>query len=151
MTMWIRGLDFTSSSSSASKANHLVEGTLNGHVLDLRTMRRLTSRSSLGELLSESGPWMLGLDFPFGLPEEFIVAQGWSGVWASYAAQATSLRFDAFRTRIEEFRASREEGRKQPKRRVDKLANSQSPLTTVRTPVANMFHAGVPGLLNSAP
>lgn len=147
--MRILGLDFTSSWSSSAKANHLVESVLDGHELHFHNVRRLESPSKLAMVLSEEGPWVLGLDFPFGLPEEFVDAQRWGREWASYAAQATALSYAGFRRVIESFRASREEGRKQPGRRVDKLARSQSPLTTVRTPVASMFHAGVRWLLDA--
>jgi hypothetical protein len=91
----------------------------------------------------------LGLDFPFGLPQEFVVAQGWRPDWAGYASQAVAMPFANFRDAIERFRAGRPDGQKQPGRRVDRLARSQSPLTTVRTPVANMFHAGVRWLIDA--
>jgi ABC transporter substrate binding protein len=67
--MHILGLDFTSSWSSSAKANHLVEGVLDGHVPNLQEVRRLESPSKLATVLSEEGPWVLGLDFPFGLPD----------------------------------------------------------------------------------
>lgn len=148
--MRICGLDFTSSSTSGRKANHLVAGVLKDRRLELSHVQTLGGPRTLGEVLAAEGDWVLGLDFPFGLPTEFVAAQGWGQSWHEYGVQATDEDYAAFRRRIEAFRAARPEGRKQPKRHVDDLAGSQSPLTTVRTPVAAMFHAGAPALLAAA-
>lgn len=144
--MRILGLGFTSS-SSGSKANHLVEGWLDGAVFRVESVRALKGRQELVELLAGVGTSVLGIDFPFGLPKAFVQAEGWRPVWEGYVEAATRLPFNEFRGRIERFRAGRPDGQKEPKRPVDVLARSQSPLTTVRTPVANMFHAGAPLLL----
>jgi hypothetical protein len=92
------GLDFTSSSSSA-KANYLAEGTLDADVLHLASIRRLGGPATLGAVLHESGPWVLGIDFPFGLPEEFVDDQGWGRQWVEYATQASALSYEDFRKR----------------------------------------------------
>ena len=74
--MRILGLDFTSA-VSGDKLNHLVEGSFDGAVLRCNTFRQLGRADALGELLKTDGAWVLGLDFPFGLPHEFVLAQNW--------------------------------------------------------------------------
>ncbi len=146
--MRILGVDFTSS-ASGDKVNQLVECELDGGVLRCASASRLGRAGQLEGLLRADGEWVLGLDFPFGLPEQFLTDQQWPADWHRYARHASRLDYGAFRSGIEAFRASRPPGDKQPGRAVDRLAKSQSPLTTVRTPVANMFHVGVPYLLDA--
>jgi hypothetical protein len=146
--MRILGVDFTSS-ASGDKVNHLVECELDGGVLRCASASRLGRAGQLEGLLRAGGEWVLGLDFPFGLPEQFVAGQQWPAAWHEYARHASRLDYGSFRATIEAFRASRPDGDKQPRRVVDRLAKSQSPLTTVRTPVANMFHVGVRYLLDA--
>jgi hypothetical protein len=145
----IRGLDF--STLLSSKQSVLVEGELEGRVLQLRRASNRGQESrSLTAVLESPGPWVLGIDFPFGLPMAFLNEMPWGLEWKTYASAASSLDRLDFVERIRAFRDGKPEGEKQPRRQVDKLARGLSPLMTDGTPVARMFWAGAGHLVNSA-
>ncbi len=137
--MNIRGLDFSSAKSS-SKRSYVAYGELDGGVLSIVRLESL--RTDLSGLVHETGEWVLGVDFPFGLPRIFVEAQAWSQQWEEYAAVACNLPWTGFERLITVYRDDRRPGEKQPARKVDRLARSRSPLMTVMVPVARMFHAG---------
>ena len=89
--MRIRGLDF---SSSASSPNPLAEAELSGGVLHIHQVRLVGRPERLSRVVSEPCPWVLGVDFPFGLPNAFASARDWGSEWHKYVAVASesSLR-----------------------------------------------------------
>lgn len=100
--------------------------------------------------LESEGPWIAGLDFPFGQPRALIRGLGWPEVWAEYVHALAALPVGKFEALLEDYRKAQPPGKKHPLRVTDARAHAQSPLTLYRTPVAKMFLRGAPRLHQSS-
>jgi hypothetical protein len=146
--MKIYGLDFTSAPSERKPITcarcFLKEGTLR-----LVEINLLTSFEVFETFLMQPGPWVAGLDFPFGQPCKLIDNIGWPRIWEGYINLIGAMSKDEFVSKLEKYRQSRPKGDKQHLRRTDELANSRSPMMLFGVPVGKMFFEGAPRLLRS--
>lgn len=145
--MRIYGIDFTSA-PSPRKPLAVALCRLHGDTLRVDALCALESLDCFANLLRAAGPWMAGMDFPFGLPRGFVEPLDWGTEWESYVRAAAAMRRDDFRELVKSVAAARPPGRKYCLREVDRLARAQSPMNVVRPPVGLMFHAGAPRLLD---
>ncbi len=99
--------------------------------------------------ITATGPWVAGLDFPFGQARRFVENAGWPRSWAEYVRFVASLDRQSFRKFLEDYKRHRASGDKHHKRRCDVLTRSQSPQTLYGTPVGLMFFEGAPRLLDA--
>ena len=143
--MRIFGLDFTSA-PRRRKPMTCAACTFTGDALLVDGLVALESFEVFENFLTQEGPWMAGMDFPFGQPRVLIDALGWPQDWDGYVRRVGDLSMRDFETLIAEFRDSRPTGKKHPRRAVDFLADSRSPLTMFRVPVGRMFFQGAPRL-----
>ncbi len=100
-------------------------------------------------MLEAAGPWIAGIDFPFGQSRRFIENTGWPLSWEEYVGIVASLDRKRFRQTLEDYKRLRQAGDKHHKRSCDVIARSQSPQTLYRTPVGLMFFEGAPRLLRA--
>jgi hypothetical protein len=144
-TTRIFGVDFTSR-PSLRKPLVVVETRLTGDVVTIQHLHRWADPAygDYRDLLASPGPWIAGIDHPFGLPGEFVRAVGWPARWERYVAAAARLDRSAFRDRVAAFRASQPSGSRHPRRTVDRVARAASPVNVVRPPVGLMWHVGAP-------
>ena len=157
----IFGLDFTSAPAAATaraarrKDLMLAEGWLADGVLRIEGLRLLNGprRGDFAQFeawLRTPGPWVAGLDFPFGQPRELVEALGWpADSWSSYVEHARGLGKAGFEVALLDYAAGQPAGRKHLRRRADVLARSISPMMLHYTPVAKMFFEGAPRLLDA--
>jgi len=144
----IAGLDFTSAPGK-KKPILIVIGALNaelGHLTIPDALVTCTSFEALELALPKLGPCVAGFDFPFGLPAEFINVVGWGADWEAVIAKVASLTIHEFSQAIYGFQEAQATGQKEPKRPVDELAKSISPLKLSFVPVGRMFFQGAPRL-----
>lgn len=99
--------------------------------------------------MATPGPWIAGMDFPFGQSRRLVENIGWPESWAGYVGEVARLDRSAFRTVLENYKRARAPGDKHHKRKCDVLTRSQSPQTLYGTPVALMFFEGAPRLLDA--
>lgn len=99
--------------------------------------------------LSQPGPWIAGLDLPFGQSRRFIETIGWPADWRAYVCHTQSLGRAGFRRALNEYRKPRPEGDKEHRRRTDIAAGSISPQKLYGVPVALMFFEGAPRLIEA--
>ncbi|MFW5833150.1 MAG: DUF429 domain-containing protein, partial [Pseudomonadota bacterium] len=144
--MIVLGIDFTSA-PSAKKPITLARCTLDGTTLTLERVQALVDFRTFEFVLAEPGPWIAGLDFPFGQTRAFVEAQDWPLAWADYVARVADL--SSFFEVVKAFEAGRPAGAKQPRRRVDRLTGGQPPQKVQWQPVGLMFARGAPLLLAS--
>jgi hypothetical protein len=144
----VYGIDFTSRPGPGKPLTCAV-CRLDGGRLTLERVDEWPAFAPFEELLASSGPWLAALDFPFGLPRDFVAAMGWPAEWPGYVSRVARLTREAFRERVQGFKAGRPPGRKDLRRVVDALARSASPLNVTRPPVGLMFYEGAPRLLAS--
>lgn len=110
--------------------------------LSYRQTRTFEDFDSFEALLGAPGPWIAGLDFPFGQARRFIETIGWPMDWAGYVDYAASLGRQGFRDALDAYRAPRATGDKEHARRDDGAAGSISPQKLYGVPVGLMFFEG---------
>jgi hypothetical protein len=145
--MKIYGIDFTS--SPKRKPIACVECSLVGRKLHFRSRYEWNSFEGFERALTQPGPWIAGIDFPFGQSRIFAENIGWPNEWQNYVRHVKGLGRDGFRCALNAYRAPRKSGDKEHRRATDKLAKSISPQKLYGTPVALMFFEGAPRLLEA--
>ena len=147
--MKILGIDFTSR-PSRRKTITCLKCELDGQTLCARQLEAWTDYTAFEDALAQPGPWIAGLDFPFGQARKFVETIGWPLTWNGYVAHAASLGRDGFRKVLTDYGASRAPGDKEHRRAADKAAGSISPQKLYGVPVGLMFFEGAPRLLASS-
>jgi hypothetical protein len=147
--MRVLGLDFTST-PSALKPLRVAQGELDSGSLRLiEPHKAFRSMADFEDLLSSDHQWIAGIDFPFGLPQEFVAEMQWPLEWSTYVKQVGARTREEFCSLLEGYAAGRPEGRKQHLRATDRAANARSPMMVFFTPVAKMFYEGAIRLARS--
>jgi hypothetical protein len=146
--MRIYGLDFTSAPGRKKPlivlGCRLDEGTL--RVEDSET---LTDFGGFENFLSRPGPWVCGMDFPFGQPRSLVSALGWPEGWEGYVGKVGELSKVDFEDAIRADMATRPPGSKWRYRLADRRSGSSSAMMLFRVPVGKMFYQGAPRILAS--
>lgn len=144
----ILGIDFTSA-PTARKPIACARAVLDQDTLRLAELVRWHDFEGFEAELESPGPWVAGMDFPFGQARRFVETMGWPLSWADYIGLVASLDRKSFRRVLEDYKRHREPGDKHHKRICDVLSRSQSPQTLYGTPVGLMFFEGAPRLLRA--
>jgi hypothetical protein len=147
-TRVIHGIDFTSA-PTRRKPITIASGTLTAGVFHLRVIAEIPTFAEFEAWLERPGPWIGGFDFPFGLPRHAVLDLGWPSTWPELVRHCGALGREAFRSRLDAYRAQRPIGNKYPYRRGDLAAGSHSPIKLVNPPVALMFLEGAQRLLSA--
>ena len=120
----------------------------------LRSFERLETLAALAQWLRAQPRFVAGCDFPFGLPREFVEAQGWLAPgapahWPTLIRTVAALTRSALVDRCRAFVAPRPAGGRFAHRRTDRPAGSSPSMKWVNPPVVLMLHAGAPLLLDA--
>jgi hypothetical protein len=142
------GVDFTSAPRRA-KPIVVAAGQRHGAVVRLGGLAALHSLDGFSDWLARPGPWVAGLDLPFGLPRELVERLGWPTDYAALMAHYAGLSREAIRERFAAFCDARPAGSKFAHRACDGPAGSSSSMKWVNPPVAWMLHVGVPRLIEA--
>ena len=146
--MRIYGLDFTSA-PGRRKPLIVLGCTLEGDSLRVEDSETLTDFGGFEDFLQRRGPWVCGMDFPFGQPRSLITALGWPESWEGYVGEIGALQKEAFEDKIRTDMAKRPPGSKWRYRLADRRSGSSSAMMLFRVPVGKMFYQGAPRLLAS--
>ena len=146
--MRIYGIDFTSAPSS-KKAITYAQCILSEKGLFVEQVGLLTSFDEFEYFLKQPGPWVAGIDFPFGQPRTLIENLHWPQTWDGYVDCVAKMTKSQFVDTLLNYCNGRNRGDKHHLRLTDKLANSRSPMMLYRVPVAKMFFEGAPRLLRA--
>jgi hypothetical protein len=147
------GVDFTSA-PSRRKPITVARGRLAGAVVRLDAVDELATFQAFEAQLAAPGPWLGAFDFPFGLPREFVTAQG-LGDSADAVIQALQQRCPsrmAFRALVDAWGNGRVPGQRLIHRRTDGAMpgiRSTSPLQTRYVPVGFMYYEGLSRLVQA--
>jgi hypothetical protein len=144
----IYGLDFTSA-PGRRKPLIVLGCTLERDSLRVEDSETLTDFGGFEDLLQRRGPWVCGMDFPFGQPRSLLSALGWSEKWEGYVGEVGRLPKEEFEERIRADMAKRPAGSKWRYRLADRRSGSSSAMMLFRVPVGKMFYQGAPRLLAS--
>lgn len=146
--MRILGVDFTSA-PRRGKPITCLRCTLAEGILQAGPLAEMTSFEEFEQALRAPGPWIAGVDFPFGQSRRFIENIGWPRSWSAYVAHVHTLGREGFREALNAYRAGRTYGDKEHKRKTDQAAGSISPQKLYGVPVGLMFFEGAPRLLKA--
>jgi len=142
------GVDFTSAPRRA-KPIRVAEGRRHGAVTRLQGLTALASLDAFSTWLQRPGPWVAGLDLPFGLPRELLEHLGWPTDYAALMAHYSALSRAEIRALFAAFCDARPAGSKFAHRACDGPAGASPSMKWVNPPVAWMLHAGVPRLIEA--
>ena len=146
--MRIYGLDFTSAPSQR-KPLVAIDCELNENVLYVKSAEEMTSFEEFEMFLKSGGPWVCGMDFPFGQPKALTKALRWPASWEGYVGVVSRLSKEEFEGTIKGYMSGRPKGGKYHYRLADRRSGSSSAMMLFRVPVGKMFYRGAPRLLNS--
>ena len=146
--MKILGVDFTSQ-PGPHKTITWVEARFEAGSLQLLASGNLRSLDEFESFLEQPGPWLAGMDFPFGQPRRLIENLGWPATWQGYVALISRMSRSEFVKTLDDYRRERPAGDKQHLRQTDRLAGACSPMMLYGVPVGKMFFEGAPRLLRS--
>ena len=112
--MKVYGLDFTSS-PSRSKPLTLADCDLEGRSLRLKDLRPLVGTKKdpfkpVEEWLETPGPWIAGIDFPFGQPRKLILDLTWPMTWEGYVSHVATLGKKGFEATLRTYKAAKPSG-----------------------------------------
>jgi hypothetical protein len=144
----IYGLDFTSA-PGCRKPLIVLGCSLEGGSLRVEDSETLTDFGGFEDFLHRGGPWVCGMDFPFGQPRSLVAALGWPESWEGYVGEVDTLPKEEFEDRIRADMALRPAGSKWRYRLADRRSGSSSAMMLFRVPVGKMFYQGAPRLLAS--
>jgi hypothetical protein len=144
----IYGLDFTSA-PGRRKPLIALSCTLQGETLHVEDSEEMTDFAGFEKFLGKPGPWICGMDFPFGQPRSLVLALGWPEGWEGYVGEVARLGKEEFENAIRSDMARRPAGSKYRYRLADRRSGSSSAMMLFRVPVGKMFYKGAPRLLAS--
>jgi hypothetical protein len=134
----IYGLDFTSAPSRRKPLVALGCGLSDG-VLRVESAEEMTDFAGFEGFLEKPGPWVCGMDFPFGQPRSLVRALGWPEAWEGYVGEVARLSQNEFESAIRADMALRPPGSKYRYRLADRRSGSSSAMMLFRVPVGKMF------------
>ena len=143
--MKIYGIDFTSR-PRRGKPITCVSCVLDGGRLKAGSLYEWRDFTGFETFLRSPGPWITGIDFPFGQARRFIENIGWPRTWQGYVEHVGSLDREAYRSALENYRSNRRAGDKEHRRACDQAAGAISPQKLYGIPVGLMFFEGAPRL-----
>jgi len=146
--MQIYGLDFTSAPRRGKPITCAV-ATLIEKALHVEGLVAFECFDTFENFLVTPGPWMAGMDFPFGQPKKLRRNLSWPERWDEIARLVGDMSLAEFERLLADYRDARVAGDKHHRRDTDVLAHSQSPMTLYGVPVAKMFFKGAPLLERS--
>lgn len=144
----VLGIDFTSA-PRPGKPITIAVGRLTADTFSLEAIELASDFTAFEARLQAAGPWIAGIDAPFGLPREAVCALAWPLHWPELVAHCARLGRERFRAVLDRYRESRPMGNRYAHRAADHPAGSHSPLKLVNPPVGLMFLECTPRLLQA--
>ena len=123
--MRIYGLDFTSA-PGRRKPLIALGCALEGGTLRVEGSETLIDFGGFEDFLQRDGPWVCGMDFPFGQPRSLVAALGWPESWEGYVGEVARLSKEEFEGAIRADMATRPPGSKWRDRLADRRSGSSS-------------------------
>ena len=145
----ILGVDFSSAPSQKKPITLAHARLLSPTMLRVEALEAIGSLPEFAQMLCRPGPWLGGFDFPFGLPRELVLEAGWPTDWPALVRAFSATPRPRLRETLRAFCAGRPAGAKFAHRATDRPAGSSPSMKWVNPPVAWMFHAGAPALLEA--
>lgn len=146
--MIIYGIDFTSA-PKRQKPITCAKCLLVDELLRVQDVECFTSFVQFEYFLQTNGPWITGLDFPFGQPRKLIENLSWPLTWEGYVKLVGNMDKLGYEQLLKKYQQNRPYKDKRHFRLIDRKADSRSPMQLDFVPVGKMFCQGAPRLLKS--
>ncbi len=114
----------------------------------LKPLPSLAAFRSFLEVISDSVQ-ITGLDLPFSQPRRLFENLGYPLNWTQASRKIAGMNWHQFHSLLLEYQEFRPPGDRHHFRVTDEIAAAASPMNTVRPPVARMYHAALPFLLET--
>ena len=147
--MKVYGIDFTSRPKRGKPITCLECVLEEGDLLQAGRLSEWPCFKEFEAALQKPGPWIAGIDLPFGQSRTFIENIDWPKTWPGYVDHVRTLGREGFRAALDEYKRHRSVGDKEHLRATDVAAGSISPQKQYGTPVGLMFFEGAPRLLDA--
>jgi len=144
----VYGTDFTSAPRRAKPITRTC-CRLDSGSLRVQGCEDLVSFEAFERALREPGPWIAGIDFPFGQSRRLVTNLGWPLSWSGYVGVVARLTREQFVETLEAYKRPRAVGDKEHRRVTDQAAGSISPQKLYGVPVGKMFYEGARRLLRA--
>ena len=141
----IFGIDFTSR-PTRRKPITCLQCELQDDILSVGTLHKWSSFTDFEKSLEQPGPWIMGIDAPFGQARKFIETISWPNTWQGYVDHVAAMSRGEFRSVLDDYREDRDPGDKEHRRATDVAAGSISPQKLYGIPVGLMFYEVAPRL-----
>lgn len=145
--MQIFGLHF-SGAPSGSKPISCVRCHLRGETLYFDLLTALSSVEMFENFLNSDGPWIAGIDFPFGQPRPLIEALGWPLTWEAYVRAVSAMQIAEFEGALASYETGGFARQDDRLRTTDRLARAQGQMSD-ELRAGEMFFSGAPRLLDA--
>ena len=146
--MRVIGIDFTSRPTKFKPLTCAI-CDFDDEALRVKKLVEWPDYEDFENFLVSTGPWVAGIDFPFGQSRKFIKNIHWPSNWSDYVSLVAKMKRDEYRKSLNEYREDRPYGDKEHKRVTDIAAGSISPQKIYGVPVGLMFFEGAPRLLEA--
>ena len=146
--MRIFGVDFTSAPRDG-KPIACASTILESNILNVHCLAALSNLETFENFLNSEGPWVAGIDFPFGQPRPLLENLGWPMSWEGYVERSASLGTQGFEALLRDHSGEHPEGAQRHRRCVDEQADARTPKTRYRLPIGRRFARGAPFLKRS--
>ena len=143
--MDVYGIDFTSRPRKR-KPITCRRCRIEGDVLQALNPTALSSFKDFEAFLNRDGPWIAGIDLPFGQARRFVKDVHWPSPWTDYVHHVEGLGKAGFEEVLDNYRKTQPAGDKEHRRSTDVLTGARSPQKLYFTPVGKMFFQGAPRL-----
>ncbi len=144
--MKVYGIDFTSAPKK-TKPVAVAECTLALNTLTVERINALHDFQAFEGLLDSTGPWIAGIDFPFGQSRRFLENMNWPMQWKPYVNERVApLERHEWSDLLDSYKLARPAGDREHLRLTDKRNGSKSPQKQYGVPVGKMFFEGAPRL-----
>ena len=144
--MKVYGIDFTSRPKRSKPITCLECVLEEGNLLQAGRLSEWPCFKEFEAALLKPGPWIAGIDLPFGQSRTFIENIDWPKTWLGYVDHVRRLGREGFRAALDKYKMHRPKGDKEHRRATDVAARSSSPQKLNRPPVGLMFFEGAPRL-----
>ena len=146
--MDVLGVDFTSAPRRTKPITSVTCQYKSGRLV-VGAFDDIVSFDVFEQRLEREGPWVAGLDFPFGQSRKLVKNMNWPMSWEEYVSVVAGMSKEQFIEILEIYKAPRPKGDKEHQRETDRLAGSISPQKLYGVPVGKMFYEGARRLLTT--
>ncbi len=147
--MKIFGINFNSSPTTNKPITVAVCDFKKSQGLSVLKLECFYELKEFEKFLKQKGPWFAGVNFPLGLPNQFLSSMKLPNKWSGYVKEINNWKLDGFEKKVTQFKKKHPNGSKEPLRLTDTMSGAGSPLKFNKSQPANLYFEGTRCLVKS--